>query len=395
MNKPDPTDPQKYLYFARVPHSNEAVVAENLLEFCSLAGVPAREVILSLDGRLRSELGACLGDALAIVGCNWHLDHSCIGDRIFLDVAAEAGVPVIQWFLDHPSARWPEFVYSTAANSRFLFQSAYSETYFRKFIMPDCRSGWTATTGPNRNARVDELTPASFRAREFPCLVPLNLRRVGGTLEEIERRRALLPYPLRVRVAEAIEVAYNDLQQPIESFLLAISPPGLMEEPGLLHTCIQIIEESVQIRRRLRVFETAREFPVLLQSDIASNYLGRTGPARLDEGVPMGETIARMRRSRSVVSLSHVNDQLHNRTLNGLNAGAVTIIEDNKVHREIFKHGKNALLFRYDDDSLREALALVCSFPEKAFEIAEAGLALRDDPRLRFGRFSSLLELAR
>jgi hypothetical protein len=102
-----------------------------------------------------------------------------------------------------------------------------------------------------------------------------------------------------------------------------------------------------------------------------------------------------MPRAMSVISLTHVNDHVHNRTLNGLNAGSVNIIEDSRIHREIFKHGENALLFRYDDDSLKEALALVCSSPEKAFRIAEAGMALRDDPRLRFGRLNSLLELTR
>lgn len=385
---------EKYLYFARVPHSNEAVVAENVLEFCSLAGVSAREVILSLDGSLRSELGDCLSDGLAIVGCNWHLDHSCIGDRSFLDVAAEAGVPVIQWFLDHPSIRWPEFVYSTAANSRYLFESAYCETYFRKFIMPDCRLSW-APIGPNRNSRVPELIPAAYQAREFQCLVALNLKRPGGTPEEIEWKRTSLPDAIRAPVTEAIELAYGDLQGPIETLLLSVCPSGLIEDSGLFHHCVQIILDTVQIRRRLKIFAVAQDFPVLLQSDIATNYLKRSGPARLDEGVSMGETIRRMPRAKSVISVTHVNDHVHNRTLNGLNAGAVNIIEDSKIHREIFKHGENALLFRYDDDSLKEALALVCSSPEKAVQIAEAGMALRDDPRLRFGRLSNLFELAR
>src|SRR3982074_944565 len=109
----------------------------------------------------------------------------------------------------------------------------------------------------------------------------------------------------------------------------------------------------------------------------------------------MWETLRRMPRSRSVISLTPVNDQLHDRTLNGLNAGSLNIIEDNKVHREIFAHGENALLFRYDDNSLRDALALVCSGQETAYRIAEAGFALRDDPRLRFGGFNNFFSPAR
>jgi len=43
--------------------------------------------------------------------------------------------------------------------------------------------------------------------------------------------------------------------------------------------------------------------------------------------------LRRFKRARAVVSLTHCNDELHNRTLNGLNAGAVNIIEDNAIHR--------------------------------------------------------------
>ena len=108
----------------------------------------------------------------------------------------------------------------------------------------------------------------------------------------------------------------------------------------------------------------------------------------------MRETLHRVRRSRAILSVSHINDEIHDRTLNGLNAGAVIIIEDNAIHRRFFKHGENALMFRYGDDSLRECLDLVCSEPLKAYEIARRGMALRDDSKLRFGGFDNLIALA-
>jgi hypothetical protein len=43
----------------------------------------------------------------------------------------------------------------------------------------------------------------------------------------------------------------------------------------------------------------------------------------------------------------------------------------------------------------RSALDLVCNQPERAYRIARAGFNLRDDPRLGFGRFHNILELAR
>jgi len=82
--------------------------------------------------------------------------------------------------------------------------------------MPVCRSAWAAGIGPNRKARALELTNASYQARDIPCLVPINLRRIGGASEEIDRRRAALPNRFREMTTEAIDRAYYDLQQPIE-----------------------------------------------------------------------------------------------------------------------------------------------------------------------------------
>ena len=95
--------------------------------------------------------------------------------------------------------------------------------------------------------------------------------------------------------------------------------------------------------------------------------------------------------SRAVVSVSHLNDMIHDRTLNGLNAGCVNIVEDSLAHREAFQDRKNALFFKYEDDSLRECLDLVCSRPEQAYAIAEAGIATRDGQPFRFGEFHNII----
>ena len=110
--------------------------------------------------------------------------------------------------------------------------------------------------------------------------------------------------------------------------------------------------------------------------------------------VGMQFTLARIPACRSVLSVSPMNDMIHDRTMNALNGGCAAILEDNPVSRSIFRHGENALLFRYDDDSIAECLDIVCNHPERAYAIAQAGMALRDDPRLRFGQFHNILDLA-
>jgi hypothetical protein len=237
--------------------------------------------------------------------------------------------------------------------------------------------------------------PSGDEIRALFTLLPLNLKRVGGTLEEIEKQIAALPARLARAVRAAVASAQHDLQHPIEWHFFDNSPPSdLVQASDTFLQCIRIIEDVVQIRRRLAVFAVACRFPVLIQSDLAADHLQNLGPSTIESVVSMRETLSRMRRARAVVSLTHVNDEIHNRALNALNAGAVNIIEDNVVHRRVFTHGKDALLFRYGDDSLRECFDLVCSQPDRAYEIAAAGMALRDDPRLRFGGYHNLLELA-
>lgn len=388
----------RVFYITRIEHPYEVIASENLRDYFGRIGVPTREIVMRLDGADRSTLAQCLnGDAMAVLGFNWHLDHSCIGNRHFVDAARAAGVPVIQWILDHPSSRWPDFKRSNATNSRFLFQSPYAEAYFRRFVMPRSRSASVVgNTGASRLSRCDDVTRDQFLARDIACLLPLNLQRLGRTIEDAERLLAALPRRLRDAATAAIERAQNDLVHPIETHFFDNDPPrSVLWSARALHQCIRLIEDIVQIRRRIAVFAVAREFPVLVQSDASgARHMRGPGAASFEQDVGMVKTLARMQRARAVVSLSAVNDEIHDRTLNALNAGAVAIIEDNAVNRRFFTHGKNALLFRYDDDSLRECFNLVCTDPNRAYDIAQAGIALRDDPRLRFG-FEELMRLAR
>jgi hypothetical protein len=97
---------------------------------------------------------------------------------------------------------------------------------------------------------------------------------------------------------------------------------------------------------------------------------------------------------RSILSVSPLNDLVHDRTMNALNAGCVPIIEDNTAHRRIFEHRKNALMFRYGDSSLHECFDIVCNKPEYAWEIAKCAFALRDDPNVFCVSFGNVIDVA-
>ena len=226
-------------------------------------------------------------------------------------------------------------------------------------------------------------------------MVAMNLRRIGGTIEDAKARIAALEPTLSQVVEATIDRAYPDVIEPLEAhFERALEAAGIEISNATRHACMQMVEEVVQISRRQKIFEIAREFPILIQSDEASRRFQAGATARFEENVDMALTWSRLQQTRAQVSISNMHDMVHDRILNGLNAGCVNIVEDSFANRRVFEHGQNALFFRYDDDSLRECLSYVCNDPRGAFRIAAAGFAMRDDPPFRFGNFENIIDLA-
>ena len=205
----------------------------------------------------------CLNDdAIGILGFNMQLDRAWIGSESFLDLAARANVPVIHWVLDHSSTQWPKFEHATAANSRFLFLSRFSEMYFQRYALPGSLTGYTINTGVSRHSRVSRLPREDFLARRYNCLIPLNLRRIGGTLEDALARRDSLEPKLVKAVDDAIERAYPDLDLPIETHLVAaLADAGTSLANDRFNFCLQIIEEV--IHRPSPVVQALRKCAVL------------------------------------------------------------------------------------------------------------------------------------
>jgi len=395
---PRPSPATGHFQICHTRHEHDRVYAENVREYFEQIGVPCQVFEFEAPGRW-PELRRCLDEnTIGVLGFNAQLDHCWVGSRDFLTAAALRRVPVVHWILDHPSARWQQFTHATAANSRFLFVSEFAARYFQRYCLPNARTAWTASVGPNRRSRIAALSREEFLGRETACLIPLGLKRIGGNITEVQERLARLEPGLQRAVSEAIAGARFDLTGPLESHLVAaLGASGHELSPPEFHRCFQIVDDNVQIHRRMQIFSVAARFPVIIQTDVMPpSYLGAAARISTDAGtIGMAATAQRMKSCRAVLSANYANDLFHDRTQNGLNAGCAAIVEDTPVHRRLFAHGRNALLFRYDDDSLAECLDLVCNRPERAYEIAQAGFTLRDDPPVRFGGFENILTLAR
>jgi hypothetical protein len=352
--------------------------------------IPLRE-----DG-LRPELELSLEDrATAVLSFNSALDHSWLSSGQFLAAAEKSGTPVLQWILDHPSSRWHEFYASTAANSRFLLNSEQERQYFETYCMPGALTATTGGVGPNRRSRIAQLTHQAFMQRRIACMIPLSLHRVRSMAQNDEAMSAL-EESLADAAREAIASAQFDLIGPLHPHVAAaLAARNKSVSTQAFNSICRVVEQSVQAIRRLRIFSVAQNYPVLVQSDSSATPYINGSAAVLETNVGMQFTIARVPMCRAVLSVSPINEMIHDRTMNAINAGCVAILEDSLASKNIFIHGKNALLFRYDDDSIEECLDIVCNQPERSYRIARAGMKLRDDPRLRFGEFHNILDLAR
>jgi hypothetical protein len=379
-------------------HEHDRIYAENMAEYLGGIGAPCKLLEFAAPGDL-PQLHQCLDDdTVAILGINSQLDHCWLATESFVDAAAKRNLPVIHWIMDHPSARWMEFNHATAPNVRFLLTSDYCERYFRRYARPGARTAATSGVGPNRRSRADHFSRPSYLRRQVSCLIPVNLKRLGGSREELETRIGQLGPAPQTAVRTAIGRARRDLTGPLEEHLeWALAQAGFELPSPTFHACAHIIEDVTQSERRLRIFETAASFPVRIQTDAPPARLTEAAVATFHTDSQSTSAIATMelmQSCRAVLSVSLTNDMLHDRVANALNAGCLAIVEDNAIHRRLFEDGKNALFFRYDDDSLARCLDLVCNQPERACEIAQSGFAMRDDPMIRFGNFHRILELA-
>ena len=384
------------VYIFTIGHEHDATYAENVIQYLESQGVLCRCIPLRADG-LRPELELCLDDqATAVLGFNSTLDHSWLSSGHFLAAAEKNKIPVLQWILDHPSSRWHEFYASTVANTRFLLNSQQERQYFETYCLPGALTAAMGGVGPNRRSRIARLTRQAFMKRRFTCMIPLSLHRVRGMAQNDEAMSAL-EAPLADVAREAIARARFDLIGPLHPHVAtALAARDKSVSTQTFNSICHVVEQSVQTIRRLKIFSVAQKYPVLIQSDSsATDYITNRSTAVLETNVGMQFTIARIPTCRAVLSVSPISEMIHDRTMNAINAGCVAILEDSLASRTIFKHDKNALLFRYDDDSIAECLDVVCNQPERAYRIAQAGMKLRDDPRLRFGQFHNILDLAR
>lgn len=378
-------------------HENDLSYRENLFEYFTNVGIEHDFVELPLRTHSKTTLRRYLsqGESVALLGFNSQIDHTWLDNEPLPLFAKRHGVTVMQWFFDHPSVRWSEFNYSDRLTSRFVFHSSHSQAYFDKFCCTGAGTTIAGSIGPNWRSRSETSGSDAFLTRPLSCLIPLNLKRFGKTLMEIEEDITRLPHPLPTIIKEAVIRARFDLDGPLETHLTtALSGAGIVVGPIAFNRYFRFVNDATQYWRRSHIFQIARRFDVRIQSDGVTDALIEGGRATVRQDVSSIETLVSLPLYRAVLNVCPVNDSIHDRTCNALNAGCVPILEDNRAHRHLFRHGSNSLLFRYDDDSLAECLGLVCSNPKAVYLIAQQAELMRDELPFRFGAFSNIVALA-
>jgi hypothetical protein len=298
----EPERAKVYIYL--VDYEHDRTYAENVVQYLESQGVLCRTIPLRADG-FRPELQLCLDDrASAVLGFNSDLDHSWLLSGSFLAAAEKSKTVVLQWILDHPSSRWHEFYASTAANSRFLLNSEHERQYFEAYCLPGALTATMGGVGPNQRSRIARLTWESFKQRRFACMIPLSLHRVRNMAQNDEAMSAL-EAPLVDVARAAIARARFDLIAPLHSHIAAaLTEHHRSVSAQTFNSICQVVEQSVQTIRRLKIFSIARRFPILIQSDRSATPYFNGSIASLETDVGMQFTLARIPMCRSVLSVA-------------------------------------------------------------------------------------------
>jgi hypothetical protein len=384
------------IYICHQGHEYDRIFTENVEAYFTSSSVRCHVVELN-ENVFETNLRRCLKNPDAvIVGYNSQLDHSYVDGKSLVIEAVKKKIPVIQWILDHPATRWPEFNRSAAGHSAFLLNTEYEKRYFLRFCAPGANARVIGGVGPSKRSRIALVAKEAFLARPGNCLVALGFKRIGKSIEETLAEIGALEINISKTINRSVNAAKYDLENPLEMHLLeSLSKYSIVLDNDKFNYCFRLMEDCVQALRRAIIFETARRYAVCVQSDDTAAPYAQGGVASFSSDVNMRSTLFKMQDYRSILSVSPINDLIHDRTMNAINAGCVPIVEDNIAHRRVFEHGKNALLFRYGDDSLDECLNIACNKPEIAWSIAQEAFARRDDPDVCNVKFRNIIEVAR
>src|SRR5215469_5038823 len=356
------------VYICHYGHEYDRVFTENLQEYFKRTKITAHTLELSVAQRDEQLLDLVRNANAVALGYNSQLDHSYINGQHFVTVASSKNIPVIQWILDHPASRWQEFSPQSFRYSAFLLNTENEKNYFDRFCAPGANIGLMGGIGPNRRARLSVNSRERFFARPGKCLIALGLKRIGRAIDQTLSEINSLDTRVVKIINRSVAAARFDLEGPLEAHLIEnLQNDNLSLDIKALNSCFRIVEDCVQAFRRLTIFETARRYPVCIFSDDSAAPYAQGGAAEFHMNVSMGSTLSEMLNFRGVLSLSPVNDLVHDRTMNAVNAGCVPIVEDNAANRRFFQHKKNALMFRYGDDSLHECLNVICNDPKVAW----------------------------
>src|SRR5579885_1461389 len=172
------------IYIYHQGHEYDRIFTENLQVYFAKSGLRSH-ALESNNQTSEADLSACLKNSRAVViGYNAQLDHLYIEGKSFVIEAARRRIPIIQWILDHPAARWPEFDRALVLYSAFLLNTEQERQYFLRFCHPGAIARVMGGVGPSPRSRVARLSREEFCARRGRCLIALGFKRLGRTIAE-------------------------------------------------------------------------------------------------------------------------------------------------------------------------------------------------------------------
>ncbi len=291
-------------------------------------------------------------------------------------------IPVLLYLLDHP-ARFrtifpPHF-------ERIVIATTDPEwaDFWTTYINPQARCCVT-NIGFGRSPRLEGMESdfEAFMARAQWAVMPVNFTQYGRDLPELMTAIDNLPAATGAPVRRMIERAMAEFAIPVHEIVASEwyveQDDDVFESLCLL---IPIVDAFRKLARRHFVLESLIDMPVLFTGLCYPEDMVRRHPEKFTD-TKMKETFELLKQSRVVVNTNSGMNALHDRIVNAIHVGAVSLTDRNPFIDRLFGEDGGLALYDYDRMPPKERLAALIEEPEVAFEMALTARARMDQDGL-------------
>ena len=277
-----------------------------------------------------------------------------LGEYDFMKSLSATELPIVYYNADPPDLTW-HFIPEDMKNLATLLGSEKSEKFWRNYV----------NQGPSTFTQYQTITPAvekklkqnikKTNIKDIELFVPINYSWFGYTPEEFELLFLTIPKFFQRLIDAAVENTFQGVEG-TNAFEQELKNSNLSLDNIQYKQMLRYFTYRLNLAKRKHLFQILKRYPVLISSNIK--------PSFFDEGdckaswiqTNLENSVDLFFNSKCILSMSYIEDLIHDRVTTALACGAVPFVERQNIldSRDIL--WSKIPSFTWNDSSLPEGL---------------------------------------